>query len=135
MSGRTTPKFASTRERYFFRLTLLLSVFSILLYFGSQAVEQKLLTKRLGRETAIRAALGAGTYQLTLFLIRDPAKNLSATLLILILLLTLTLQQVTYFSLSATLITGNLLLMMLYLSIILPLLRQVRTNEIKALIQ
>lgn len=125
----------STRERYFFRLTLLLSVFSILLYFGSQAVEQKLLTKRLGRETAIRAALGAGTYQLTLFLIRDPAKNLSATLFILILLLTLTLQQVTYFSLSATLITGNLLLMMLYLSIILPLLRQVRTNEIKALIQ
>lgn len=125
----------SERERYVFRLTLLLSIFSILLYLGGLAVEQRLLQKRLGKEAAIRAALGANSYQLGLFLFSDPLKTLIATTILLTLMLTFTLQRVPIFSISSDLIFGNLILLLMCVVTILPLLRQIRTKEIKELLQ
>lgn len=125
----------SEQEWSFFRLTLVLMLCATLLFLASLYIEQALLQKRLGKEAAIRVALGGNTYSILRFLLKEPVQTIFIGTLILSLLLGITLLFIPLFKISISLIIGNLILILLCLVTVITLLRRLRKNQIKRLLQ
>lgn len=121
----------SEQELSFFRLTMILMVCATLLFLAGLFVEQALLMGRLGKEAAIRTALGSNTRNLLIYLLREPSQTILVSMLLLSMLLIFTLKLMPLFKISSWLVLGNLSLMLLCLITIMPLLWRLRKHQIK----